>query len=102
MLRRPRPDATEPNFNLHATDRAPHPHKLWRLVFTMPRPEKSPAIDILASRRNGTLYFGATSDLIDRISIHKQDLAAGFTQRYGVHLLVHHEHFDTMDIAIRR
>ncbi len=68
----------------------------------MPRPEKSPAIYILASRRNGTLYIGVTSDLIDRISIHKQDLVAGFTKRYGVHLLVHNEYFDTMDEAIRR
>ena len=64
--------------------------------------EKSPAIYVLASQWNGTLYIGVTSDIVDRISIHKQDLVAGFTSRYGVHLLVHYEYFDTMDEAIRR
>jgi putative endonuclease len=64
--------------------------------------EKNPAIYILASRRNGTLYIGVTSDLIARISEHKQDLIDGFTKRYGVHTLVHFETFDDMDAAIRR
>ncbi len=43
-----------------------------------------------------------TSEIIDRISIHKQDLIEGFTKRYCVHLLVHLEFHDTMDEAIRR
>ena len=64
--------------------------------------EKEPAIYILASRRNGTLYVGVTSDLVGRISEHKQDLIDGFTKRYKVHLLVHYEIFDDMGTAIRR
>ena len=64
--------------------------------------EKEPAIYILASRRNGTLYVGVTSDLVGRISEHKQDLIEGFTKRYGVHRLVHFEVFDDMETAIRR
>src|SRR5262249_46286551 len=68
----------------------------------MLRYEKFPAIYILASRRNGTLYIGVTSDLINRISIHKQDIVEGFTKRYGVHLRVYYEYFDTMEEAIRR
>jgi putative endonuclease len=64
--------------------------------------EKSPAIYILASRRNGTLYIGVTSDLDGRISEHKQDIVPGFTSKYGVHVLVHVEQFDTMEGAIRR
>ncbi len=64
--------------------------------------DKQPAIYILASQRNGTLYIGVTSDLIGRISEHKQGLLGGFTERYGVKLLVHFELFDTMDTAIRR
>ena len=65
-------------------------------------PTKAPCVYILASRRNGTLYVGVTSDLATRVSIHKQDLLAGFTKRYGVHLLVYVEHCDTMEAAIKR
>lgn len=63
---------------------------------------KCPAVYILASRRNGTLYIGVTSDLAGRISIHKQDLVDGFTKKYGVHILVYFEFFDTMPDAIAR
>jgi putative endonuclease len=61
-----------------------------------------PAVYILASERNGTLYIGVTGDLASRVSIHQQDLADGFTKRYSVHTLVHYEHFDTMPEAIAR
>ncbi|MBA2127473.1 endonuclease [Hyphomicrobium methylovorum] len=61
-----------------------------------------PAVYILASKRNGTLYIGVTGDLAARVSIHQQDIAEGFTQRYGVHRLVHYEHFETMLNAIAR
>jgi putative endonuclease len=61
-----------------------------------------PAIYILASKRNGTLYVGVTGDLAARVSIHQQDLANGFTRRYGVHLLVYYEQFDTMLDTITR
>ncbi len=63
---------------------------------------KHPAVYILASKRNGTLYIGVTSDLAGRISIHMQDLVGGFTKRYGVHILVYYEFFDTMPEAIAR
>ena len=63
---------------------------------------KRPAIYILASRRNGTLYIGVTSDLPGRVSVHKHDLVDGFTKRYGVHNLVYYELFDTMPDAIAR
>ena len=61
-----------------------------------------PAIYILASARNGTLYVGVTSSIEDRISIHKQDLLQGFTRKYGVHTLVYFEFHETMDDAIKR
>lgn len=63
---------------------------------------KRPAIYILASRRNGTLYIGVTSDLAGRIAIHQQDLVEGFTTRYGIYILVYYETFDTMIDAIAR
>ena len=68
----------------------------------MPYREKSPAIYILASRRNGTLYIGVTSDLAQRIGLHKQDLIEGFTKKYRVHRLVYYEMHPTMDAAIVR
>jgi putative endonuclease len=54
-------------------------------------PEKKPAVYILASKRNGTLYTGVTSDLARRVWEHKNDLVEGFTKKYGVHMLVYYE-----------
>ena len=64
--------------------------------------EKRPAVYILASKRNGTLYVGVTSDLARRIGEHKNDLVEGFTQKYGVHMLVYYEMHDDMLSAITR
>jgi len=63
---------------------------------------KQPCVYILASRRNGTLYAGVTSDLIKRVWEHKNHLVEGFTKRYGVDRLVWYEPHETMDSAIRR
>ncbi len=41
---------------------------------------KHPAVYILASQRNGTLYIGVSSDLVKRIWEHKENLAEGFTK----------------------
>jgi putative endonuclease len=57
---------------------------------------------IPASRRNGTLYVGVTSDLIQRVWQHKERLVDGFTKRYGVHMLVWYEPHESMEAAIRR
>ena len=56
----------------------------------------------MASKRNGTLYVGVTSNLVKRVWEHKNNLAEGFTSRYGVHMLVYFEVLDTMDAAIER
>jgi predicted GIY-YIG superfamily endonuclease len=63
---------------------------------------KQPAIYIMASRRNGTLYTGVTSDLIKRVWRHKEGLGDGFTKRYGCKMLVWYELAATMDVAIAR
>jgi putative endonuclease len=61
-----------------------------------------PAVYILASQRNGTLYTGVTSDLPKRTWEHKNDAAEGFSKRYGVHLLVYFELHSDMLSAITR
>lgn len=63
---------------------------------------KQPAVYILASRRNGTLYTGVTSDLVKRIWEHRNNLVEGFTKRYGVHHLVYFELHEEMYQAIQR
>jgi putative endonuclease len=57
---------------------------------------------ILASRKNGTLYIGVTSDLGRRVLEHRQGLVPGFTKRYGVNRLVYAESFTSIDEARRR
>lgn len=63
---------------------------------------KQPAVYILASQKNGTLFIGVTSDLIKRIWEHKNDLVEGFTQQYKVHQLVYFEQHQDMLAAITR
>ena len=57
---------------------------------------------ILASKRNGTLYIGITTDLAQRIHEHKTEAADGFTRKYGVKTLVHVEIFDDLQAARER
>jgi putative endonuclease len=61
-----------------------------------------PAVYILASQRNGTLYTGVTSDLIKRVWEHNNNVIEGFSKRYGVHLLVYFELHSNMLSAITR
>jgi putative endonuclease len=63
---------------------------------------KQPAVYILASQRNGTLYTGVTSDLVQRVWQHKNDSVDGFTKKYGVRTLVYYELHDDMENAIIR
>ncbi len=63
---------------------------------------KQPCVYLLASQRNGTLYVGVTSDLIDRVWQHKTDAISGFSKKYNVKLLVWYEQHETMESAIAR
>jgi len=57
---------------------------------------------IMASRRNGTLYIGVSSDLFKRVYEHKNDLNEGFTKKYSVHTLVYYEECENIVSAIER
>ncbi|MBI4989400.1 MAG: GIY-YIG nuclease family protein [Rhodocyclales bacterium] len=61
-----------------------------------------PCVYILASKRNGTLYIGVTSDLLKRVWEHKNNLVEGFTKKYAVHRLVYYEMLEDMESAIQR
>ena len=63
---------------------------------------KQPYVYILASKRNGTLYIGVTSNLIQRIWQHKNNQVEGFTEKYKVHTLVYYEQHEVMESAITR
>ena len=64
--------------------------------------EVCPTVYLLASRRNGTLYIGVTSNIIRRIHQHREGLLPGFTRDYGVKRLVWIEQHATMEDAILR
>ena len=57
---------------------------------------------ILASKKNGTLYIGVTSDLVRRTDQHQQNSNQSFTQKYTVHRLVYFEETDSIEEAIYR
>ena len=61
-----------------------------------------PTVYLLASRRNGTLYCGVTSNLIQRLHQHREGVVEGFTKEHDVHRLVWFEQHMTMEHAILR
>lgn len=64
--------------------------------------EKRSFVYILASKKNGTLYIGVTSNLIRRVYEHKQGRIEGFTKKYDVKILVYYEVFEDIIEAIKR
>jgi len=56
----------------------------------------------MASKRNGTLYIGATNNLIKRVYEHKNNLVRGFTQQHRIHALVYYETTPNITSAIVR
>jgi putative endonuclease len=63
---------------------------------------KNPAVYIMANERNGALYTGVTSDLVQRVYKHREGLADGFTARYNCKMLVYYELHGSMIEAIAR
>ena len=57
---------------------------------------------MVTNKKKGTLYIGVTSDLTKRVYEHKNDLADGFTKKYGLHILVYYEQTDDPNVAIER
>ncbi len=68
----------------------------------MKRPEFAPTVYLLCSKRNGTLYLGVTTHLVQRIQQHRQGIFDGFSKKYGVRRLVWYECYDEIEPAILR
>ena len=64
--------------------------------------EKNPCVYMVASKKDGVIYIGVTSNLIKRIYEHKNNILKGFTSQYHVHKLVWYEIHSTMESAITR
>ena len=64
--------------------------------------EKQYYVYILASKRNGTLYIGISSNLLDRVYKHKQGAYDGFTKKYKINRLVYYEVYTDVREAINR
>jgi len=64
--------------------------------------DRSPAVYIVASGRNGTLYTGVTSDLPGRVFQHRAKTFSGFSAEYGCNRLVWFEAHAEMEPAILR
>jgi putative endonuclease len=64
--------------------------------------DKAGYVYIMASKRNGTIYIGVTSDLAKRAWEHREGLIKGFTKRYGCKVLVWYQAFDSLDAARHR
>jgi putative endonuclease len=65
-------------------------------------PNKQYYVYMMASRRNGMLYIGITSNLIKRAYEHKNDLAESYTSKYRIHSLVYFETAEDIMSAISR
>ncbi len=63
---------------------------------------KQPAVYIMASTREGTLYTGVTTNLPARVWHHKNNVVEGFTRKYQVHTLVYFECHEAIMSAIKR
>ena len=63
---------------------------------------REPAVYIMASAKNGTLYTGVTSNLVQRVWQHKNGICDGFTLKYSCRMLVYYESWDDMRGAIGR
>ncbi|CAN8140484.1 putative endonuclease [uncultured Thiomicrorhabdus sp.] len=63
---------------------------------------KVPIVYILTNQTNSVLYIGVTSNLVQRVYQHRNNLVEGFTKKYKVHKLVYFEQFEDMYAAIAR
>ena len=64
--------------------------------------EREGWVYMLASKRNGTLYLGVTSDIATRLEQHRSGAVAGFARKYACRNLVWLERHDDIQDARQR
>ena len=64
--------------------------------------EKFPCVYLIASKPDGVIYLGVTSDIVKRVWQHKNAFVDGFSKKYHVHVLVWFEPHQGMESAILR
>ena len=57
---------------------------------------------MMASKRNGTLFIGVTSDLVERVTQHKEGRGSEFVKKYDVTMLVWYKEWPLITDAIQR
>jgi len=57
---------------------------------------------MMASKKDGVLYIGVTSDLVRRVWEHKNEIVKGFTEKYKVKKLVYYEVLSDAESAFKR
>jgi putative endonuclease len=61
-----------------------------------------PVVYIMANRKQGALYTGVTSNLMERVRQHREEIFDGHSKKVGAKLLVWFELHGTMETAILR
>ena len=61
-----------------------------------------PCTYLLANHKNGAIYIGVPSNLVQRLWQHRNGTTGGFAGRHRIYRLVHFELFGTMALAIER
>ncbi len=64
--------------------------------------DKTFYVYILAKERNSTFYVGVTSNLVQRMYEHKNNIKCDFTKKYDVKKLVYYECHGNAENAIKR
>ena len=86
----------------HKTIVIPADAGIHRLDLAVMRDSFQPCVYLLANRKQGAIYVGVTSNLMQRLCQHREDVHEGFTNRHAVKRLVWFEQHATMETAIRR
>ncbi len=60
---------------------------------------KAGYVYLMANKRNGTLYLGVTSNLVQRAYQHRNGVLDGFTRKYGCNRLVWFDAYDDLQEA---
>ena len=57
---------------------------------------------LLTNKKHGTLYTGATTNLISRIHAHRNKVVKGFAAKYNLTRLVYFEVYEDLENAFKR